>query len=142
MRNGWIKHFRNGTVELGYDSYVAKKAASWSKGRLEHISGVTLHHNGTTIAIEGTGVFWQADVLETNLFSSNTIYVKRRIYKKICAYDVAFIVEDGIAKFSSFPISKGYKIEKTDEGKWFVFEIDCGYNRVNWRIEDNGPILG
>lgn len=138
MGNGWVKYFADGKKEFGYDQLVREKKASWSKGRLDNMTAVELHHNGTTIAIEGTGQFWQSDTLETSLFSLNTQFVKRTLSKKIHERDTGFTVNNGIVKFFALRTSEDnifFTIEE-DIGKTFVLEIECNHNNcVSWRIE-------
>ena len=42
---GWIKHIYGNQKEYGTDDLIEKKLASWSKGKLESIHGVTLFND-------------------------------------------------------------------------------------------------
>jgi len=138
MRDGWIKHFADGSRELGYDHLVGDKQASWSRGRLEGMTAVEVHHNGTTVMIEGTGEFWQWDTLEADLLSSNTKIIGRTISKKIHEKDTGFTVNDGVVRFFTLRALDDNIFFTTEEdiGKSFILEIECGPpNHVSWRIE-------
>lgn len=138
MRNGWVKYFANGKKELGYDQLVKERKASWSKGRLDNMIAVELHHNGTTIAIEGTGQFWQSDTMETDLFSLNTQFVKRTLSKKIHERDTGFTINNGTVKFFALRALEDniFFTREEDIGKTFVLQIECNSpDRISWRIE-------
>ena len=63
---------------------VRNKKASWTKGRLDHITSLELHHDGHVIILEGVGEFWQSDDLEATVGVNHDYrLVTRRIQKKI-----------------------------------------------------------
>ena len=84
---GWVKHFADGSTERGEDRMVARRAASWSRGRLDNLVRVTLHQGTAQATIEGPGEYWQADTFEARIGVNEGILVQRMICKKLTEDD-------------------------------------------------------
>lgn len=54
----WVKHFIDGTKEIGTDSDIQKKEASWSRGRLENISYVEISNKIVLASLSVPNTEW------------------------------------------------------------------------------------
>lgn len=146
--NGWIKKFADGQTEVGTDRDVRRKRASWSRGRLSGMVGVSLQHEGTTVIIEGTGDFWQSDDLEVNFFEPTPSYITRRLQKKLTEddrwllitsapggkyykYEVLSLPPVELVGRQMFPVKQGVA------GKWLTLEIDARTKSVIFDYKDD-----
>lgn len=140
---GWVKHFADGTTERGDDSLVARRAASWSRGRLDSLVRVELHQGTIQATIEGLGEYWQADTYEARIGVNEGVLVQRMICKKL--------TEDDKFLIHSRPHLHHMKIETTGHvgpymtpnvdmvkedqvGQWLIIEMQRG--SIKWRIGD------
>lgn len=75
MNNGWIKKFEDDTVELGYDSLIEEKKASWTRGRQDRITCVRLRHDDLFISIKSDvpGEYHQYDEYESSAFGETKL---------------------------------------------------------------------
>lgn len=143
--NGWIKLFADGTDEIGSDEYISKKLASWSKGRLEDMTGVELHHNGTVVILEGTGSFWQSDDLIARMSQNGrSQLITRRIQKQIQDDDM-WLLTDHCPNFYRYSVASYRNIQHpfsgkmrilAQRGKWLTLELDVVTNNVIFSFQD------
>ena len=143
--NGWVKYFLDGTTERGDDEAVGQKLASWSKGRLSGMEGVSICYNGVIAAIFGEGEFWQSDDWSVPLFISEGELFARRISKKITEDDKAIVfylgedsycfrfVDEEDESFSEEPICK-IEDEHVDSSFQVLLDLEEGY--VRWSIAE------
>lgn len=131
--NGWIKRFFHGTIEIGKDEDVRHKKASWSKGRLQGIKSVELHHKGIQLTIEGAGEYWQSDDYEVDFGMNIPILIARRIQKKVQPEDrfVCIFSDDRslYVRFLSANRLNGsrkpiFPIDSNNIGKWITLEYN------------------
>ena len=145
--NGWIKYFADGSMEVGRDEDIVSRHASWTRGRLENMFAVELHHEGHTIVIEGTGQFWQSDDLEAHVgFNHEYNIVTRRIQKKIEGTD-HWLLSDVYDKYQRYKICSYESIGDNGfshrrqldnlQGKWFTVELDLKTGHVIFDFKEN-----
>ena len=142
--NGWVKKFTDGNTEVGSDYDVKNKKASWSRGRLSHITSVELHHNDSLIIIEGTGEFWQSDDLEARMMVNHSYnLVTRRIQKRIETTDNWLLI-DSIGRYRHYRflshiigVTGGYR-RRLDglSGKWFTVEMDVAASTITFDFKE------
>jgi hypothetical protein len=60
---GWIKHFTDGSEEIGTDKLIQEGQASWRNGRLDGISSVTIQENRSSymMVCSLATEWWQGD---------------------------------------------------------------------------------
>jgi hypothetical protein len=90
---GWIKHFADGTLETGTDRDTRLGRASWTRGRLRDITRVEAWQDRNSIAVAGTGSFWQSDDCEAILYGNDSRIVARRIQKRIEPTDIVMFID-------------------------------------------------
>jgi hypothetical protein len=158
MENGWMKHFQDGSTEIGADRLTDQGHASWSLGRLSNIVTVCLHCDDLHATIESNhiGEFWQSDEMEAALFRSSARCVKRRIQRKIQDKDAMFVVrvhpvpnsKTGqmvdveiltMQDISWKPKHVGdmFPITDSNKGKWFTLEIDIKDQSISYYFADD-----
>lgn len=80
----WIKYFLDNSIEIGSD---ADPLASWTRGRQDKMTGVSLHHqeiNLYLITEDGLpGRFWQSDDYEVVIGHEAPVRTTRRIEQKV-----------------------------------------------------------
>lgn len=80
----WTKYFLDTTTITATDEEVAAGKASWSKSRLDGMSGASLSENGRHIAISGPGEYWQSDEIEVDVgMNGPGKIIVRRVMKKL-----------------------------------------------------------
>lgn len=85
----WIKLFADGTQEKGTDTLIARREASWSRGRLSSMIGVALAYAKKIVRIEGSGPYWQKDII-TSSYNLPPRRIARQIGKKIHDEDIGW----------------------------------------------------
>jgi len=136
---GWVKHFVDGTHELGLDHQVEARLASWSRGRLEGISHVEICHDDQTIVLAGPGEYWQSDTFETNFLDNNSKLVRRTLYRKFGNLDT-YMCSDGHRQYKIITVG-GFEIKHQPcshlqyvnprwTGKWLKLEMVIGEQPV------------
>lgn len=84
MYKGWIKYFKDGTSEPGFDNLINENKASWSKGRLKDINVVSLKGNNYNCALEVPNTEWHQFDRFLNIMGSNqSLRILRVIQAKI-----------------------------------------------------------
>jgi len=143
LRNGWTKHFKDGTSEHGFVEDIDAGKASWSKGRLSGIKSVSSHWDGQHLCISGIGDYWQSDDYDVPLFVSSGEHVLHRIERRIHWLD-AFIVE--YKTEHSIMLRVTPRLEEVDKdqrviqikpemhGYWIFLEYDLNAKKVRWGL--------
>jgi hypothetical protein len=138
----WIKHFKDGSTEKGTDIAIKSKIASWSKGKLNDMSGVELSHAQYKIEIHGDGEFHQSDVFEVVYPNFVPTLLKRRLFRKITSEDSFVKIQKTsnslCVKFNEKKINNGKytTIHKPWIGKWMVVEIDISTGNIRNYLKD------
>jgi hypothetical protein len=138
----WLKSFSDNTCEKGTDQEVAVRLKSWSRGRLDNIISVRLHHIGLDLEIHGLGEYWQSDTYESIFSSTNSTVVQRRIERKVVPPDSDFRVFSNNSKLSVFfnpnplAIGKYFSISPDLYDKWLVAEMDLKTMKVKCYFSD------
>lgn len=146
MQNGWVKKFADGSLEVGSDNDVRLKKASWTRGRLENMTGVELSYNGYLIILEGTGDFWQSDDMEAIFMGGvGSKVVKRRIQKKINEWDRylfisqtnshAYFSVESSPRHEEFGVTK--KLDNAYRNAWLTIELDTGTRNVIYNFSEH-----
>lgn len=86
-KDGWVKYFRDGSTECGYDQEIDTGKASWTRGRQDDMCGVAIRSGDITVymmAEDGEKCkFWQSDDYEVILGNRKPARVARRIEQKV-----------------------------------------------------------
>lgn len=135
--NGWIKYFRDGSVEYGRDVDVDKGVASWSNGRLTGLESVTSTLGDKHLCISGAGEYWQSDDFEVEILDETTEpeMVVRRIQKLIKPGDLKIGLYQSENSFmikvfthvdvdASEYSDKSFEILPRNIDQWIVLEYD------------------
>jgi hypothetical protein len=140
--NGWTKIFTDGTTEYGSDLDVLTKKASWSRGKLDNVTAVSVQQDKYRIAISGQGEYWQSDDLEVVLGEIVPTYVVRRIQKRIRPSDyeiVPLITKHSIMLKVLNVIEEDYypkigkiAIPSSEWDRWLTVELYLDAYMVNW----------
>lgn len=132
---GWIKHFADGTKEVGTDEDVGMKRASWSRGRLTSMVGAEVIHGNVRMAILSPGEFWQSDDYDVDVFEPTPSLVVRRLQKKIERGDGLRRVQDD----NSIVLSLDDTYVPSEEiiGKWLTLEYNLAKQQLRWKIKEN-----
>lgn len=146
--DGWIKYFAWGEPEYGADNQVAKKLASWSKGRLDNMIGAKLYHNDICrISIVGAGQYHQSDDFDVPIYQSTPKRAIRRLQHLIkpaaefVAGDLysnrveAFLAPADII-FSNTPYSLFCGLHD-HAGQWLTIEYDIEYDTIGMYITED-----
>jgi len=129
--HGWIKHFSDGTSEVGSDRAVRSHRASWTRGRHEGMVSVDLHWNGMLYTLScGEGEYFQSDTM-TALFSPGQKMPgkmqTRRISRQLNENDVGkFISHNRIDSVTIVRLSDeedSTEIVTSMIGKWLILEL-------------------
>ncbi|MHA2066452.1 MAG: hypothetical protein ACXABY_18935, partial [Candidatus Thorarchaeota archaeon] len=120
-KQGWIKHFKDGESETGFDHQVRARTASWRHGRLEGLVAVDIRCNETQYTLSaGEGNWWQSDTLVSKFRgpgkAGETSYLVRRVEYQIS--------QDDVGKF----------VSQTANGNHIVIKVDSKLPRA-----DNKP---
>jgi len=145
---GWIKHFTDGTKEVGTDDNIRQKKASWTKGRLQNMLGAEVHAGNVQLVIMGAGEYWQSNDYDVDVFQKVPTMVIRRLQHKIIDGVKYGVWRIGIHIISVAPLHYMTECdlvpieiidmnssESTD--KWITLEYDIQSNNFSWRLEDN-----
>jgi len=133
---GWVKWFADGSKEVGTDTAVKMKQATWQGGRLSEMVGVELMHGEKHMGIFMPGIFWQSEDYEVAFMDSVPELKVRRIQKKIEPGDKFFIRQsrneltlrsNGVAMMM---------LEERDIGKWITIELDVPSGQLRCTIEE------
>jgi hypothetical protein len=145
MEPGWIKFFNDGQRELGLDSQVKARTASWQHGRLDGLIAVRLKRGPMLVMLKADeGDWWQSDTLMSKFSGydkvGQTLFLASRIQRKIAQADVGKFVSripvnryEVIFELDRMP--KGNQdnsvpIEKEHINKWFTVTIDLEQRAV------------
>jgi len=130
--NGWRKHFTDGTCHYGPDG---DERTSWSKSRLDYMTGVDLEHRNVSIKIQGPGQYWQSDTMEVIYPEGTPTVIQRRIEKLVEPQDHYFsyrIFTDGIVvSFNKLATGRPQMVPPSEVGKWFILELDVRTGKVS-----------
>ena len=132
--NGWVKHFADGTTEVGTDYNVQTKKASWSRGRLTGMVGAEIIHGNKRLAIWMPGTFWQSDDYEVNFLESTTKIVTRRLQWQFKKQDTFRVFEDQDSIEIRIPF---YTMGQSLKGKWLTVELDVQSGKLEHSIREN-----
>lgn len=150
MRDGWIKHFVDGSTETGLDNEVAAHKASWQKGRLDGLCGVELFCGkfGAKLTA-GEGEWWQADTMISRFVGVNKVgqrvMLSRRVQKKITDQDVGKHINMALHKgnFLTFDLTNQqskYKtniiIKREHISKWLTLSFNVDKQVFEISIKD------
>jgi hypothetical protein len=84
---GWVKHFADGTAEVGSDEAISAGKASWTRGRQNGIVAVSLSDGPVVVYLttdgDDPGKFWQSDDYEVTFGKTSPVLIKRRIQLKV-----------------------------------------------------------
>jgi hypothetical protein len=133
--NGWIKHFADGSKEVGTDQAVYAKKASWSKGRLADMIGAEVVHGNKRIAILVPGEFWQSDDYDVSFLQSTPSLVKRRLQYKI-QKSLGLKVEwqdDSVVVL----LCPGFYATEEQVGQWVTIELDIKTGKFDFTVQEN-----
>lgn len=91
-RQGWIKHFKDGTSEVGFDYLVESRKVSWQRGRLDGLVAIDLYV-GPIIATLSAGEkdYWQSDTMVAKFSPFKKVkgeYLVRRIQCRLTNEDI------------------------------------------------------
>jgi hypothetical protein len=97
MKQGWVKHFKDGQTETGFDHQVRARTASWRHGRLEGLVAVDMRHGPLQVTLNaGKGNWWQSDTLVSKFRGygrvGETSYLVRRVQYQVDEKDVGKFV--------------------------------------------------
>lgn len=140
--HGWIKHFVNGTKEIGTDEDVAANKASWSKGRLIGIAAAEIIHGNKRMAILSPGRFWQSDDYEVSYGEPTPSMRVRRLQRQIQSGDYMFVVSKD-ANTMIVNMLQPNQVHSTAIdvrgmiGRWLTIEYDITTQRFSCRIEEH-----
>lgn len=133
---GWIKLFADGTKEIGIDTDVKAKRATWQGGRLHNMIGAEIYHGTKHLAILVPGTFWQSEDYEVSFLDSTPQLLTRRIQKRIEPKDTFFIMHNKdeiiLGPDNGLPIL----VDKDDIGKWITLELDISSSIVRCSIKE------
>ena len=140
--SGWIKYFTDGTTEQGLDVDVLAGQASWSQGRLEGLSSVSLSHADRHISLSklpGAGEFWQADTMESSPFTGTKVCARRLMYHTepddlyLQTYKTEHSTMLRVLKNPIVPSGDFFQIiPKSERGNWLILEYDPLEDKVKW----------
>jgi hypothetical protein len=86
-KDGWVKYFRDESIEYGYDQDVDGGRASWTRGKQDDMCGVSVRSGDITIYLMAENgekaKFWQSDDYEVILGNRKPTRVVRRIEQKV-----------------------------------------------------------
>lgn len=140
--HGWIKHFVDGTKEIGTDFDARMKRVSWSRGRLTGMIAAEIIHGNKRMAIISPGRFWQSDDYEVNIYEPTPSLRVRRLQRQIRKEDHMMIVQreaDSIVvNVSSMYLSNAAAFDLAGyEGKWITIEYNLQTRKFKCGIEEN-----
>lgn len=132
--HGWVKHFADGTKEIGSDRAVRLKRASWSRGRLNDMVGAEIIHGSKRLAILTPGEFWQSDDYDVNIFEPTPSLAIRRLQYKIQRGDSlrAEWLEDSLVLRPGI----GFFALEKDIGRWMTLELNVRTGEINYSIQE------
>jgi hypothetical protein len=137
MNQGWIKHFKDGQSETGFDHQIRARTASWQHGRLEGLVAVDIRHGSIRVTLNaGEGNWWQSDTLVSTFrgrgMVGSTSYLTRRVQRQIVPTDVDKLFceiprgENSTLYRLCEDSKRGVSIPIKDEhvGKWLTVALD------------------
>lgn len=157
-KNGWIKHFADGTVELGHDHLVRARKASWTNGRINDLVAVEIRHGEMNISLYGgLGNWWQSDTMiarygknrDGSKHVSQPTFLTRRIEYQISQDDVGKLMGIWVYKNSlSTVVRLGNKktikhahvirnITEEHVGMWIIAAIQVQEMNFKIHFSDN-----
>jgi hypothetical protein len=151
MKSGWIKHFKDGQTETGFDHQVKARTASWRHGRLEGLVAVDMRHGPLQVTLSaGEGKWWQSDTLVSKFRGygkvGETSYLVRRVQRQIMAVDVGKRLvklprdETSILfrldEHPSNRVTEHVLIEQRHVGKWLTVVLDIEQKCVTAKFLD------
>ena len=143
---GWVKVFDDKTFEMGTDPDVKNGLASWSRGRLDHMVGVSVKSGDQHIAIKGSGEYWQSDDFEVPVFSNDSVLITRRIMKRIetgeriftilqTEHSTMITVSNLLLGMDETDLERNLQILPKDSvDKWLVLEYLIPSKTVRWYL--------
>lgn len=148
MFDGWTKHFLDDTTECGTNQDVARKLASWSKGRLYGMWGACIKEGKQHLHINGLGDFWQSDDYEVQLAEKWPSMVVRRLQKKLSTGDIfvdikrfgEYGLEAYVGKAEDLknpPRGERNMLADKDIGKWLTLEMDLVNYTERYYLSEN-----
>jgi hypothetical protein len=146
--NGWVKHFSDGASELGSDTLVRAKKASWRHGRQEGLVAVDLHWQGKMYTLScGEGEYWQSDTMVSNFTRGRPKPPKmltRRISRKIDLTDVGKNIihyqNTNVVRVrltdAEDPVTENY-VSVTEDlvNKWLTMEVQGDTGKVKITLQ-------
>lgn len=133
--NGWVKHFADGTKEIGTDRDVQMKKASWSHGRLTGMTAAEIIHENKKLSIMLPGDYWQSDDYDVSIFTSKPELIVRRLQFQIFEGLAWSFWENenelGIRR-GAYTLSYGSIV-----GKWITLELDVRTGKMTRSIQEN-----
>lgn len=133
--HGWVKHFVDGTKEVGTDYDVRMKKASWSRGRLTKMVGAEILHGEKRLVIQLPGTYWQSDDYDVSIFSSQPELVTRRLQFQIfegCAWSFWECENEFGIRRGFYSMSYGPMV-----GRWITLELDVKTGKMTRSIQEN-----
>lgn len=133
---GWIKLFADGTKEIGTDTDVRAKKATWQGGRLHDMIGVEMYHGTKYLAILVPGTFWQSEDYEVSFLDSTPQLIVRRIQKQIEPRDTFFITHNKDKIILGPENGRPIPVDENDVGKWITLELDVSSKIVTCSVKE------
>lgn len=147
--NGWTKFFADGTKLQGLDRDIPSGRCSWSRSRLNGMTGCQLKHDGFTIELRGIGKYHQSDDMEVTMELNQTVkprWATRRIQKWLAPSDKYLIVRQPtrhhyvVEATWELPSKVDWiHIETVDEtyrGGWITVELNVDTMVPTWMIKE------
>ncbi len=153
MKQGWIKHFKDGESETGFDHQVRARTASWQHGRLEGLVAVDIRYNGQQYTLSASeGNWWQSDTIVSKFRgygkTGETSFLVRRVEYQISQDDVGKFVSqtvDGnhmtIRVDSKLPRAdnksrEALRLSHLHVGKWLYVSIETQTGKATVTFHD------
>lgn len=145
-KNGWTKHFIDGTSLEGLDEDIPSGKCSWRNSKLNLMNRCNLVHEKDSIEICGEGDYWQSDTLMCFVSIGETsppTWVTRRIEKRITKKDKYLItqrLENNLLRLNITDDNNLKNIEdmilirKDQIGQWAIVELDVQSSIKKWYL--------